>query len=269
MEITFQDVRYQFHHSDLFWHFDLCLKGPKLIGVMGFSKTLFLELLGGLHLPNRGVIQIDGIVLSESSQREFRRMCSFLRQDVQSQFLYSTLEKEVLSLSHFLGKSEPYLKRKITQALQIVGLEDSYRNRDFHEVSRGEAKLLQLAFVLIQNSKIVLLDEPFMELDYMNRKRVLRCIRMLKEKYHKMVIIASNDSDLQYTLTEEVIVLYDGGVGYQGNTERFFQTKNIEKKYGISVPSLVKFTTLAKKKKIKLSYHKDIRDLIKDVYKHV
>ena len=54
-----------------------------------------------------------------------------------------------------------------------------------------------------------------------------------------------------------------------GTTADIYQNINLLKDNKIEIPDLVRFTMLAKNKKVKLSYHRDILDLIKDVYKHV
>ena len=64
-----------------------------------------------------------------------------------------------------------------------------------------------------------------------------------------------------------MIILKNNKVYLEGSTDKVYQNPDLSN--DIDIPDLVRFTNLAKKKKVKLSYHKDIRDLIKDVYKHV
>lgn len=269
MEIVLEDVSYRYNHSNLLEHLDLTLKGPKIIGIMGPHKTLLLELIGAINPATRGKISVGNQTITDTSMIEIRKSISLVHQDSNKQFLYANLEEEVLSRSTFIGKSKEYLESRMIQALQIVGLDETYRNRPYQELSQGETKLVQIAFSLIQNAKVILFDEVLKELDYVNKKRILRLIKMLREKYNKTVIIASNDSNILYPLVEEIIVLDGKKVAFQGSVEGLFHMKNVAEKYHISTPDLVEFTNLAKKKKVKLSFHKDMRDLIKDVYKHV
>ena len=92
---------------------------------------------------------------------------------------------------------------------------------------------------------------------------------MLKNRYHKTIIIASNNSNLLYELTDDLIIIKKARVVAADETVKIYQDVDFLKYNDIEIPDLVKFTYLAKKKKVKLSYHRDIRDLIKDVYKHV
>ena len=108
-----------------------------------------------------------------------------------------------------------------------------------------------------------------MELDYSNQKKLIKLIKALKEKYHKTVIIASNNANILYEITDDIVILKKGRILAADNTIKVYQNTNLLKENEVDVPDLIKFTMLAKEKKIKLSYHRDIRDLIKDVYKHV
>ena len=65
------------------------------------------------------------------------------------------------------------------------------------------------------------------------------------------------------------MILENGYLLIHDNTSKVFQDINFLESHNLDVPDLVRFTKLAKDKKVRLSYHKDILDLIKDVYKHV
>ena len=126
---------------------------------------------------------------------------------------------------------------------------------------------LGTAFVML--SIIVVYFEIFVELDYSNQKKLIKLIKALKEKYHKTVIIASNNANILYEITDDIVILKKGRILAADNTIKVYQNTNLLKENEVDVPDLIKFTMLAKEKKVKLSYHRDIRDLIKDVYKHV
>ncbi len=151
----------------------------------------------------------------------------------------------------------------------MVGLNKSCLNKKIKSLSSGEKKLLQVAISLIYNPSIIIFDEPFVELDYSNQKKLIKLIKALKEKYHKTVIIASNNANILYEITDDIVILKKGRILAADNTIKVYQNTNLLKENEVDVPDLIKFTMLAKEKKVKLSYHRDIRDLIKDVYKHV
>ena len=75
------------------------------------------------------------------------------------------------------------------------------------------------------------------------------------------------DSNVIYPLCKKVLFVNNSDYYYDDITT--FKNKKLLKKYRVIMPNLVKFVELAKDKKVKLKYSQDIRDLIKDVYKHV
>ena len=98
---------------------------------------------------------------------------------------------------------------------------------------------------------------------------MIRLIKLLKERYHKTVIVTSNDSNLLYSLTDDLVILKDTCVIAADKTEKIYKDVEFLESNEIEIPETILFTYKARKRNVKLSYHKDIRDLIKDVYKHV
>ena len=92
----------------------------------------------------------------------------------------------------------------------------------------------------------------------------------LKEQFKKTIIIVTNDSNILYKYTDELILVKKNRIFLTGKTQNIYKRVDFLRKNGFEIPEIVEFTYLAKKKKkIKLDYHKDIRDIIKDIYKHI
>ena len=116
----------------------------------------------------------------------------------------------------------------------------------------------------------VILDEPILGFDSKNKKEFISLIRILKNRYKKTIIIATNDVDFLHKCVDKVIVLQDGKIVMQGNKyEIFCNTKEL-KKYGILAPKIISFSDKVKNKKnIKIGYRDDINDLIKDIFRNI
>ena len=115
-----------------------------------------------------------------------------------------------------------------------------------------------------QNS-VVVIDEPFQDLDYHNKKRIISILNRLAKE--KTIIIGSLSTDIIYSICKKVLLLGKNKFLYE-DTE-ILSNKSILRQYHLAMPEILAFVRLARDKKIRLSYSKDIRDLIKDVYKHV
>lgn len=269
MEIVLKNVTYQYNSKTYLEKINLKINGEKITGIIGDNKTRFIEMLDSLIIPTYGEILIDDEIVSVSNIKNMQRKVCLIKQRSLDQFFTDNVKDEMLFLINRLGYKNKDINKKISDALKIVGLNDNYQNKSILSLSAGELKLVQIALGLLCNPSVIIFDEPFAELDLINKKRLIRLIKLLKNRYNKMVIITSNNCNLLYELTDELIVINKTKVVAADETVNIFQDIDFLNHYKIEIPNLVKFTYLAKNKKVKLSYHKDILDLIKDVYKHV
>ena len=116
------------------------------------------------------------------------------------------------------------------------------------------------------NSKIMIINEPYLDLDYKEKKCINNLFNILI-KEGKTIIIASHNTNIIYQLCKKVILVNKQDLYY--DSVKILTKHNVLEKYHLNVPDIVKFIDLAKKKNIKIPYSKDIRDLIKDVYRNV
>lgn len=269
MEIKLTDIVVRRNHENYFDHLNMELDHSDIYGLMGKRKTLLLELIDAIVKPDKGTIQIKNDVVSTDTLLKVRKNVALIAQDASTQFFEETIAEEMKFIVQNLDYHHKNIEKKMKDALIMVGLDESYFTKKIMSLSTSEIKRLQIAVGLLVNPKLILLDEPFVDLDFKSKRNLMKLIRLLKERYHKTILIASNQSDLLYPLVDEMLVLKEGKIHHFENATKFFQDESLLQEYEIPVPDLVRFTLLAKKKKIKLSFHRDIRDLIKDVYKHV
>ncbi len=156
--------------------------------------------------------------------------------------------------------------KKIKDSLRIVGLKVDILDRRISTLTGSEVKLLQFALAFLTNPKVILLDEPFRGLDLNVRKKLIRIITRLKDKFAKTIVIYSNNPNYLYQYTDYLIVLKDNKVLVEGNCSDVF----FDSKYNIKRPDIVSFILLVKEKKnVKLPRRKSVMDLIKDIYWNV
>ena len=160
-------------------------------------------------------------------------------------------------------------RKKILDSLKIVGLDYTYLNRDLITLSSSEKKLIELSISLLSNPELIIVEEPFIGLDMKKEKEIYSLYQKMKEKYHKTIVFISDDTTMLYKYTDNMIISKNNKIIIEDTTSNTFQRVDFLKKNSIEIPEIVLITYLAKKKDIKIDYHKDIRDIIKDIYKHV
>jgi len=162
------------------------------------------------------------------------------------------------------------INKKIKDSIKIVGLNEDILGLGLNEVSSSERKLIELAISLITNRDILVLLEPFKIIDLKNKKRIMIILNKLVEKYHKKIVIISDDINVLFSYTEHIIIIKNNKLVIEGDTSKVLTDIDLLKKHHIDIPEIIEITYLAKKMKdVKIDYHKDIRDIIKDIYKHV
>ena len=160
-------------------------------------------------------------------------------------------------------------KKKIDDSLRIVGLDNSYLNRNINSLSSSEKILVILAISLLSNPDIIILDDIFKYFDRVNEKRLSILLEKIRDLYGKTIILINDDNEILYKYTSKLIIKKNN-LFIEGDTNKLFQRVDFLHKNNIKVPEIIELTHLIKKKKkVKLEYHKDVRDILKDIYKHV
>lgn len=199
-------------------------------------------------------------------QKEIEEIEEYLEIDNYYKNIYDWLWNQI-------KKKELYPKdivKKIKDSVKIVGLEEEILERGLLECSNSEKKLLQLSCALLSNPEIIILKEPFKSLDMMNQKVLKNLLTKFVDKYHKLIIIISNNANCLYEMTNHLIIVKKNKIIIEGDTSKVYEEGTLLKKNKIDLPEIVEITYLARtNKNIKIDYHKDVRDIIKDIYKHV
>ena len=160
-------------------------------------------------------------------------------------------------------------KKKIEDSLRIVGLDNTYLNRNINSLSSSEKVLIILAISLLSNPDIIILDDLFKYLDKVNEKNLIMLLEKIRDLYNKTIILINDDSEILYKYTSNLIIKKNN-LFIEDETNKLFQRVDFLHKNNIKVPEIIELTHLIKKKKkVKLEYHKDVRDILKDIYKHV
>jgi len=269
MEIVLKNVTYSYKNKRLLDKINTTIEANKITGITGNNKSILCEIIDNIKDFNYGEITLGDINYTKENLKTIRNKVAMIKQNPEDQFFTSNPKEEINFLISRLSYKTNDINKKIRQALGIVGLSEDIINKDLNELTLGEKKLFQIAISLIYNPDVIIFDEVFVSLDRTNKKKIIKLIKQLKTKYSKTIIIASNDINLLYEITDNIIILRKNHIVVSGPTASIYQDIKLLKDNKIDIPDLVKFTMLARDKKIKLSYHRDILDLIKDVYKHV
>lgn len=210
---------------------DLSLSRGETLGIVGESgsgkTTLGMALLrlqnstGEIHFNNQ---RLDN--LNESALRPLRKSFQVVFQDPFSSLSPRMTVEQIVGEGlkiHFPDLNAQQRLQKIKQVLCEVGLDDSILWRYPHEFSGGQRQRIAIARVVILEPELILLDEPTSALDVSVQKQVLELLAELQKKHQLSYLFISHDLNVIRSISHRVMVMKQGKVVEQGETEALFE----------------------------------------------
>lgn len=173
-------------------------------GENGSGKSLLMSIIAGLEEPDSGTIQSFG-------------KTGLVFQEAETQILGETPEEDISFGPKNLGWKKDKVQQAVSQALEKTGLTEK-KDYPARFLSGGEKRRLAVACMLAMDFPIIILDEPYANLDYTGVKQVNALIKELKSQ-NKTVIILSHEIEKCLGLADRFIVLFRGQKVFDGNPE--------------------------------------------------
>ena len=204
----------------------ICILGPN-----GAGKTTLLETVNGLLSYTGGEGYVFGKEISKN-KTFVRKHTGFLIQNFEIDPLAPFLCKDVvmMGLTGKTGLFRFHTKKdweKVWYSMGLVGMID-FANRPVGKLSGGEFQKILMARVLTQQPKLLLLDEPFSNLDYSSRHQIETLLNRLHEKYNLTILMVSHDLSFIPQRCNRIIVLDKGKVLMDGIKEDVLSSENVK-----------------------------------------
>jgi iron(III) transport system ATP-binding protein len=185
-----------------------------LLGPSGSGKTTALRVIAGLEKPDRGTVAIGGsIVAGGGWVPPERRGVGLVFQDY-ALFPHMKVFDNVAFGVRRCTRQER--KEKVQNVLELVGLA-GMATRYPHELSGGEQQRVALARAMAPGPEVILLDEPFSNLDVDLRARVRRDVKAILSRVGATVILVTHDQEEALSIAERVAVMMEGRILQTGN----------------------------------------------------
>ena len=184
-----------------------------ITGPNGSGKSLLLKCIKGLLKPKGGTITLDGEDVTFSAKRRLTSI-GLVFQDAETQIVGQTVQRDILFGLENLGLPPAVQQERLDAVVQLLDLTKQLKQRP-RTLSGGEQRRLSIAGVLVMQPKLLIMDEPFANLDYPSVVQVLKTLLRLRSEGHTIILV-SHEVEKILAYTDSVIILSEGKVAACG-----------------------------------------------------
>ena len=219
--IDFVNISKSFHNNLVLDELNLSVKENEfltLLGPSGCGKTTTLRILGGFETPDSGQVIFDGVDITNLPPNKRNLNTVFQKYAL---FTHMTIAENIAFGLKIKKKSKAYIDDKIKYALKLVNL-DGFENRQVDSLSGGQQQRIAIARAIVNEPKVLLLDEPLGALDLKLRQdRAYELIR-LKNALGITFIYVTHDQEEALTMSDTIVVMNQGYIQQMGSPEDIY-----------------------------------------------
>jgi cobalt/nickel transport system ATP-binding protein len=204
-----------------------------LIGANGSGKSTLQLHLNGIILPQEGNIKVGKWLIDSDNLQDIRNFVGLVFQNPDNQLFMPTVWDDVAFGPKNRGWRDKELAERVKRAMMMVDIDPKYYGaRNTENLSGGEKKRIAIAGVLAMEPQVLVLDEPSAQLDPRSRRQLIELLQNLSLTQ----LVATHDLDLALELCSRTIVLSQGQIVYDGETERIMSDPDFLVQHSLESP---------------------------------
>ena len=193
-----------------------------LIGASGCGKTTLLKMINKLNPIDQGDILLDGTSVTKMNDTEMRRKIGYVVQDG-GLFPHLTVAENISIILKSLGMPKKQQAIRISELLEMVDLDPSYRDLYPSQLSGGQQHRVGVARAFAADPALILMDEPFSALDPVVRAELQDNIVQLQKQYNKTILFVTHDMDEAILLASRICIIQDGHIAQCDSPENILK----------------------------------------------
>lgn len=235
VELTVRDLKVAYPNGHVALHdMSFSLRGGTicgLVGVNGSGKSTLFKAIMGFVKPSQGAVQIAGLDLGAALRRN---LVAYVPQAEEVDWSFPVSVWDVVLMGrygymNFLRIPRAEDRRLAEESLRRVGML-AFRDRQIGELSGGQRKRVFLARALAQQSRVILLDEPFTGVDVKTETAIIELLRTLRTE-GRLVLVSTHNLGSVPEFCDQV-VLINRTVLQAGATDEVFTQENLVQAFG-------------------------------------
>ncbi len=189
-----------------------------LLGPSGCGKTTTLRIIGGFEMPDAGNVIFDGKDITGLAPNERQVNTVFQKYAL---FPHMSIAENIAFGLKIRKKSKSYINDKIKYALKLVNL-DGFEKRSVDSLSGGQQQRIAIARAIVNEPKVLLLDEPLGALDLKLRQDMQYELIRLKNELGITFIYVTHDQEEALTMSDTIVVMNQGYIQQIGTPEDIY-----------------------------------------------
>lgn len=236
MHLKIDNVDFSYSSTPVLKDITLDIDGPGFISIMGpngVGKSTLIHCINKILSPTSGSVFIDGQNVKEINLKNLAKEIGYVPYSSNDTFPLTVVDTVLMGRHpHTSWGSLDKDLDAVYDVLDLLGITD-LAMRSFNELSAGQHQKVMLARGLVQEPKILLLDEPTSNLDIRHQLDVTRILRELAISKNILIIMISHDINIAAKYADKVIMMYDGTIWAVGTPQEVITEDNLEKVYGV------------------------------------
>ncbi len=246
-----------------------------VIGETGSGKSTLVQHINALLLPTEGLVKVDEFTVTNNKKKNknlkaLRKKVGVVFQFPEYQLFEETILKDIIFGPKNFGMNEAQAVEKAKEVIKMVGLDESFLERNPFNLSGGQKRRVAIAGILAADPDVLVLDEPTAGLDPQGAKEMMLLFKTLHSKHNKTIIMVTHDMEHVFNYSKHVIVMKDGRVDKTCTTATFFKDINYLQQMSIKLPFIVEVKRLLKEQGIVIEKQTtSLKSLIKQIKEEV
>ena len=222
MYLEVKDLNFKYKHAedDTLMNFNLCIDKGEILSILGESgsgKSTVLRLIAGLEVPSNGTIKINHKTIVDNSifLSPEKRNIGMVFQDY-ALFPHMTVSENIKFGLKKISKAEK--NERLKEVLELTEL-DNFKDRYPYELSGGQQQRVALARALAPKPLLMLLDEPFSNLDAELQTKIGNDLKKILKQTGVTTIFVTHDKEEAKRISDSVIILKEGQIIQTGKVQ--------------------------------------------------
>lgn len=186
-------------------------------GENGSGKTTLSKLLAGITKPSEGDVFLRDKPVKKWKEEQLRYEIGYVFQNPEHQFITDTVFEEVAFSLKIAGKPQSSVQQKVRDTLELCRLDGLEDHHPF-QLSQGQKRRLSVATMIVDDQRILLLDEPTFGQDAASTESLMKLLDE-KNKQGTTIIMITHDMELVDRFTSRVLVMKNGRLTWDGHPE--------------------------------------------------